>query len=57
MMEDDLFDDNNSYDPLAELNQAVNKEHIHIRIFKRNARKCFVTIEKLDKSHLNDYKE
>ena len=47
MMEDDLFG-NNTYDPLAELNEAINTEKIHIRITKRNARKSICTIEKLN---------
>ena len=48
MMNNDPFNDNKAYDPLAELNEAVNSEKIHIRITKRNRRKSVCTIEKLN---------
>ena len=44
---EDDFDNNIKYDPLAELNQEVSENKIHLRIQKRNARKCVCTIEGL----------
>ena len=43
---DDLTNDN-KYDPLAEINDSLNSSKIHIRIQKRNARKCICTVEGL----------
>ena len=42
---DDL--DSNNYDPLAQMEEAINSSKIHIRITKRNARKSICTIEGL----------
>lgn len=42
---DDL--DINNEDPLAQMEDLINATKIHIRISKRNARKCICTIEGL----------
>ena len=43
---DDLND--NNYDPMAQMEDAINSNKIHIRITKRNARKSICTIEGLE---------
>tara|TARA_B100001248_G_C27062412_1_gene310168 strand:+ start:185 stop:520 length:336 start_codon:yes stop_codon:yes gene_type:complete len=46
---DDFNDLNlNTADPLAQMDNLINATKIHIRITKRNARKCICTIEGLE---------
>ena len=38
----------NNNDPLSQLDDMINSANIHIRLAKRNARKCTCTIEGLE---------